>query len=738
MGLQRSRTLLLLVYLSALLLVGCGGFKGVVTPTLSSISPSTIAAGSAGFTLTANGSNFTGGTKIVWDGVAQQTTVVSNTQLTTTISAAQIASPGTIAISILKSDTTSSNVLKLTITGTGPQGPTLTSISPSTIAAGSASFTLTATGTNFTKGSTITWNGVSISTTTFDSATQLHATISAAQVALPGTVNVGILDSTNTLSNQLPFTITGTGSTAPPTLTSLNPSTVVAGNPGFTLTATGTNFVNASQITWNGAPLTTTFVSATQLTSVISATSLVAAQNVNVAVLNPDSTISNSLTFEISANPDVSPTLTSINPSVVAAGSPAFTMTLVGTNFDNAAVVQSTNSNVTTNLTTTFVSPTQLTAQIPASMLTDIGQYQITVQNPGPRISNPRPLYVGIVTYFGEVKDLVWDPQHQLFYASVPNESTRSPNTVVALTPTGKPTFHPVPGDPDRLAISGDGQYLYVGLDAKGTVQRYSLPSFTPDISVSLGADPNLGPYYALDLQVAPGAPHTIAVSRGIPGTASIYQAQGGVAIYDDAVQRPSVVTPTSQPGVTALLDTIQWGADSTILYAADYENAGGDFYQLAVSPSGVTFVSDHPNYFPPPDLRIHFDTGKLYGDDGAVVDPVSATQLKSFVAGGIMTPDSTLGLAYFLGQPAAQSGTVGYLLQSFNLASTNAIKGIPLYNIQGAPQHMVHWSTTGTSTVNGLAFSTSKIANCAFSPCSTSSGGVYILVGPFITSTAP
>ena len=64
------------------------------------------------------------------------------------------------------------------------------------------------------------------------------------------------------------------------------------------------------------------------------------------------------------------------------------------------------------------------------------------------------------------------------------------------------------------LAISDDAKYLYVGLDGKGTVQRLLLPGLTPDISIPLGSDPNLGAYHALDLQVAPGAPKTIAYRK--------------------------------------------------------------------------------------------------------------------------------------------------------------------------------------------------------------------------------
>src|SRR5579859_8008120 len=93
------------------LLVGCGGFHGIVTPTISSITPSTVAAGSATFTLTVNGTNFISGTQILWDGAALTTTVVSNSQLTAQVTAAQIANPGTVSIRVMKPDTTTSGTM---------------------------------------------------------------------------------------------------------------------------------------------------------------------------------------------------------------------------------------------------------------------------------------------------------------------------------------------------------------------------------------------------------------------------------------------------------------------------------------------------------------------------------------------------------------------------------------------------------------------------------------------------
>ena len=147
MARRSSRVFLLLLVLSVFW-CGCGGFNGVLAPTLSSITPDTVAAGSADFSLTASGSNFGQGTTLLWNGISLPTTVTSSSQLTAKVSAAQIASSGTVSIRVLKADSTTSGTLSLTVTGGGGPGGSfaLTSISPSAVAAGSGDFTLTAIG----------------------------------------------------------------------------------------------------------------------------------------------------------------------------------------------------------------------------------------------------------------------------------------------------------------------------------------------------------------------------------------------------------------------------------------------------------------------------------------------------------------------------------------------------------------------------------------------------------------
>jgi hypothetical protein len=83
--------------------------------------------------------------------------------------------------------------------------------------------------------------------------------------------------------------------------------------------------------------------------------------------------------FTISSeNLIANPFLISLNPEVVAAGGPSFTLTINGTNFKSGAVVQF----YSTLLTTTFVSNKQVRAEVPASLIQYPGRMPITVINP--------------------------------------------------------------------------------------------------------------------------------------------------------------------------------------------------------------------------------------------------------------------------------------------------------------------------------------------------------------------
>jgi hypothetical protein len=87
--------------------------------------------------------------------------------------------------------------------------PALTSLSPTTAAAWSGSFTLTVDGANFANDAQVRWNGAA-RTTHFVSSTQLTADILASDIAAAGQANVSVFNpSSATVSNALPFIITG-------------------------------------------------------------------------------------------------------------------------------------------------------------------------------------------------------------------------------------------------------------------------------------------------------------------------------------------------------------------------------------------------------------------------------------------------------------------------------------------------------------------------------------------------
>src|SRR5262249_13667462 len=93
---------------------------------------------------------------------------------------------------------------------------------------------------------------------------------------------------------------------------------------------------------------------------------------------------SNSLSFTVTSPASLAaPSIASLSQTTAAAGGPAITLTVTGTNILPCSVVQWTNSsNVTTALTTTYVSGTQLSATVPAANFQAPGSAQVSVVTP--------------------------------------------------------------------------------------------------------------------------------------------------------------------------------------------------------------------------------------------------------------------------------------------------------------------------------------------------------------------
>jgi hypothetical protein len=75
-------------------------------PAIAALTPASMTAGSAAFTLTVNGSNFGSQAVVNWNGAARTTTFVSGNQVTAAIPAADIATAGSAAVTVTNPGTT--------------------------------------------------------------------------------------------------------------------------------------------------------------------------------------------------------------------------------------------------------------------------------------------------------------------------------------------------------------------------------------------------------------------------------------------------------------------------------------------------------------------------------------------------------------------------------------------------------------------------------------------------------
>ena len=176
--------------------------------------------------------------------------------------------------------------------------PVLTALVPFTSTVLAASFPMTVEGSGFISGTLVLWNDAPLPTIFVDSE-HLLAQVTAAQLSSAAVVQVTARAPAPAtfVSNALPFIVEA----AAPVITTLSPSSVSAGNPTLTLTIAGSNFAANAQVLWNGTPLTTQFVSPTQVTVQIDAALLLTGQTAGVAVRNalPSEQISSAASFVV-------------------------------------------------------------------------------------------------------------------------------------------------------------------------------------------------------------------------------------------------------------------------------------------------------------------------------------------------------------------------------------------------------------------------------------------------------
>jgi len=584
-------------------------------------------------------------------------------------------------------------------------------VSPASVIAGGNGFTLTVNGSNFASSATVKWNGVSVPTT-FVSSQQVTATISASLIASAGFASVNVQNANSSASNALAFRVNNPA----PQISSLSPDNAMAGAAPLLLTVSGSSFISGATLLLNGSPRPTTSQTGTQLLTTLSASDLAAAQSITVAVANPEPSAgpSNQIAFAITpltSNP--TPTLVSASDTSVPAGWPGFQLTVNGTNFVAASVLQWNGINRQTTVT----SSTELRAAIPADQLVSPGAAQISIVNPSPGggASSPLPIHVqavppdaiGVIERSDIGTDLSEpngnsasaavsaDGRFVVFLSSasnlVPNtpDINGQPNLLLRDTCIGAPngcvpslTLLPNAFFSYKPAISANGRF--VGFSSGTSFLLYDTCFDAP-----AGCVPASRP---IDI---PSNADVGEISLSADGRFAVYLSglftcgywdygcsppQGQVFLADTCARVSTGCTPSSR-------------AIASGDVPEDEAAANGGFIHPSISPDGrfVTFNSNHS------DVRL-FDSCH-----GAPANCVPSTTLVSVASDGTPADADSFG-----GSSSAGGRYVAFLSSATNLVPGTAIPGVLRVYLRdmctGAPPGCIPATTSISVAGDGTA----------------------------------
>ena len=245
-------------------------------PSISSTNPPEADFGGGDLLVFVYGANFEQDSVVYYNHQAVPTTFVSDQTLQVSLSADILAQPGDGGLEVvngggapaldgpaLPSTSKSSTIVAFKVSRPGqPARPALTSLSPASVVANTASLWLVVSGHNFSDDpatqSVGRWNGQARTSIVVDANTLLMQ-LTQHDLAAPATGQVTVLTPPAGVSGPLSFRVRAPNENPIPVLA----STVLN---GWTLVVNGSDFVANAQIRLNGVARATTFANAYRLT----------------------------------------------------------------------------------------------------------------------------------------------------------------------------------------------------------------------------------------------------------------------------------------------------------------------------------------------------------------------------------------------------------------------------------------------------------------------------------------
>ena len=253
------------------------------SPTITSISPSTLAAGNKAAVLTVNGTELAKGAVLVFSACGLDNTCnpqnvsaewISKNQMKFTLDTTT-ATQGFRSLQVKNTDSATSPAANCQLCLTITPAPTLsgTPISPASRAAGSATVNVTVNGSNFNGTPTVAFTGGGITTGASTLGAGGTSFTFPLTVAPDAVANVRSFTVTNGDGGQVTCTSCFTVLAAP-TVVMLTPNTQKRGTGPTNVIVKGTRFVSGAAVTFSGTGITatTTFVDAQTLTAAVTVT----------------------------------------------------------------------------------------------------------------------------------------------------------------------------------------------------------------------------------------------------------------------------------------------------------------------------------------------------------------------------------------------------------------------------------------------------------------------------------
>jgi uncharacterized repeat protein (TIGR01451 family) len=244
----------------------------------------------------------------------------------------------------------------------------------------------------------------------------------------------------------------------------------------------------------------------------------------------------------------------------------------------------------------------------------------------------PNPIRYSLPLF---VADLIWNPVSQRLLASVAEIDPYHPNSVVTINPqTGTiENALPVgqiqrvwPGDnpgEGRLALSADGQTLYIATGGATNIQQFNLATGALVRQFAVGTNDDGGVTVAYDLQVVPTNSQRIVIAR--PDTYD----NGSLGVYDSGVLLPGRGPWSSR---------VMLAPDGSGGFSYMGLSLGDTLFRYQLTPNGVAGAEMLPksSFWYGGDVRLNL--GRIYFSSGDVYDPQARAWAGRYPVTGLVT----------------------------------------------------------------------------------------------------